>query len=337
MKAGRSTPPDVPARHRRYSRAGGDALHKRRVWKPEPAGAMHSQQLEYFCKVAEFGSLSRAAVFLGINQSALSRHIRNLESDLGVALFYRNGRGVVLTEHGERLQVRAARVMEEIALAKQEALNARQQDIESVAIGLTPTVGRILVRPLARQITAGFPNIRLRFVEGFSGHLLELLESGRIDIAVLYQGWAGGRIHAERLITEKLCLACSTKFKPLKPKTPTAQLAEFPLIMPSAPHSLRRLVDLVAVDQKLNLNIAIEVDAFESKLMLVKDGLGYTVVPACAIQDELKSGQLQASVLVKPEVTRTLVLATPSSRPTARGLTQIARTIRTEVKKFEHL
>jgi LysR family transcriptional regulator, nitrogen assimilation regulatory protein len=63
---------------------------------------MNSQHLEYFCKVAEFGSFSRAAIFLGINQSALSRHVRNLERDLGIQLFYRNGRGVVLTEFGER-------------------------------------------------------------------------------------------------------------------------------------------------------------------------------------------------------------------------------------------
>ena len=72
-------------------------------------GMMNSQHLEYFCKVAEFGSFSRAAIFLGINQSALSRHVRNLERDLGIQLFYRNGRGVVLTEFGERLLARAAR------------------------------------------------------------------------------------------------------------------------------------------------------------------------------------------------------------------------------------
>jgi LysR family transcriptional regulator, nitrogen assimilation regulatory protein len=91
----------------------------------------------------------------------------------------------------------------------------------------------------------------------------------------------------------------------------------------------------VAADQKINIQVAIEVDSFESILMLVKDGLGYTVVPPCAIQEELKNGQLQASILIKPEVTRTLVMATPTNRPTARGLAQIAKTIRTELKKFE--
>ena len=196
---------------------------------------MNSQHLEYFCKVAEFGSFSRAAIFLGINQSALSRHVRNLERDLGIQLFYRNGRGVVLTEFGERLLARAARALEEIALAKQEAVNARTETIESVVIGMTPTVGRVLIQPLARELTSSFPNIKLRFMEGFSGHLLEWLDAGRLDLAVLYQGWSGGRLHAEHLIDERLCLVSSKKAKKLKPKTPTAELADVSLILPSAP------------------------------------------------------------------------------------------------------
>jgi LysR family nitrogen assimilation transcriptional regulator len=296
---------------------------------------MHSQHLEYFCKVAEFGSFSRAAIFLGINQSALSRHIRNLERDLGIPLFYRNGRGVVLTDNGKRLLARAMRALEEIALAKQEALNARTAAIESVVIGMTPTVGRVLVQPLARELTTAFPNIKLRFMEGFSGHLLEWLEHGRLDLAVLYQGWGGGRLHSDRLITEKLCLVASRKAKALKAKTPTVDLQNVSLILPSAPHGLRRLVDLLAAEQKLALKVGIEADSFESILGLVKENLGCTILPACAIQDELARQQLQASLLIKPEVTRTLVLVTPTNRPPARGLAQIAKAIKRELKRFD--
>lgn len=296
---------------------------------------MNSQHLEYFCKVAEFGSFSRAAIFLGINQSALSRHVRNLERDLGIQLFYRNGRGVVLTEFGERLLARAARALEEIALAKQEAVNARTETIESVVIGMTPTVGRVLIQPLARELTGAFPNIKLRFMEGFSGHLLEWLDAGRLDLAVLYQGWSGGRLHSEHLIDERLCLVSSKKAKKLKPKTPTAELADVSLILPSAPHGLRRLVDLAAAELKIPLKIGIEADSFESILSLVKDNLGSTVLPAVSIQDELARGQLQASLLIKPEVTRSLILATPTNRPPVRGLAQISKAIKRELKRLE--
>jgi LysR family nitrogen assimilation transcriptional regulator len=298
-------------------------------------GIMHSQHLEYFCKVAEYGSFSRAAIVLGINQSALSRHIRNLETDLGLPLFYRNGRGAILTEHGKRLLTRAMKALEEIALAKQEALNARGEAVESVVIGLPPTVARVLVRPLAAQLTRIFPKIRLRFAEGFSGHLLEWLDSGRVDIAVMYSGWAAGRLHAEQLINERLCLVASNDARKLKATTPTSDLARLPLILPSAPHGMRRLVDLVAVDLKLPLNVVIEADSFGSILALVKANLGYSLLPTTAIQDELARQEFQASLLVEPEVIRTLILATPNNRPTVEGLGQIAKAIKKELRQIE--
>jgi len=297
---------------------------------------MHSQHLEYFCKVAEYGSFSRAAVAIGINQSALSRHVRNLELDLGLSLFYRNGRGVALTEDGKWLLERTKPALREIALVRQEATDARAGVVSSVTIGLTPTVGRMLVLPLAKKLTSTFPNIRLRFVEGFSAHLLEWLDSGKVDMAVLYQGWAAGRLLSEKMITEKLCLIASTKRGKLGRRTAAADLANFPLILPSAPHGLRRLLDTVALDQKILLNIPIEADSFDSILTLVIANLGCSVLPVGAIQEELAKKQLQASLIVNPEVTRTLILVSPNNRPTVRGFTQIAKAIKTELRRFEN-
>ena len=75
-------------------------------------------------------------------------------------------------------------------------------------------------------------------------------------------------------------------------------------------------------------------DSFDSILTLVIANLGCTVLPAAAIQDELSRKQLQASLLVEPEVTRTLILATPNHRPTVRGFAQIANAIKTELRRF---
>jgi len=296
---------------------------------------MNSQQLEYFCKIAECGSFSRAATVLGINQSALSRHVGKLEEELGAPLFYRNGRGIVLTEHGKRLLERATRVLEEMRLAQQEAYTARVDGIEHAAIGMTPTVGRILTQTLARDLMSSFPKIRLRFLEGFSGHLLEWLDAGRLDVAILYESWATHRLNAERLITERLCLVASTDEKRLEQTAPTAMLARVPLILPSAPHGLRRLIDVVCAEQKISLSVRIESDSFDSILNLVKANLGYTVLPAAAIRDEIARGELQAAVLVAPEVTRTLLLATPNNRPPMRGLYQLTTAIKSELAKLE--
>src|SRR5690606_29653673 len=95
---------------------------------------MKSQSLEYFCKVTEFGSFSRAAIALGINQSALSRHITNLEKELGVLLFYRNGRGVIPTEQGARLYSRASKALDELRSAQLEIMSSGDIALNSVAI-----------------------------------------------------------------------------------------------------------------------------------------------------------------------------------------------------------
>jgi LysR family nitrogen assimilation transcriptional regulator len=295
---------------------------------------MHSQQLDYFCKVAECGSFSRAAIAIGINQSAVSRHVRNLEESLKAQLFYRNGRGVLLTEVGKRLFDRASRALREIAAAEDEVLNSGKDVVSSVVIGMTPTVSRVLVQPMARQLLSAFPAIKLRFVEGFSGTLVEWLDAGRIDIAILYSGRGSAGMNPELLVKERLCLVASAKEPKLRMKTPAAFLEKVPLILPSRTQGLRQLIEGIALEHNLKLNVIIEADSLGSLLALVKAGLGYTILPAAPIREELARRDVQASLLVQPEVTRTLILATPANRPKVRGLGQIAKGVKKEMKRF---
>jgi LysR family nitrogen assimilation transcriptional regulator len=295
---------------------------------------MHSQQLDYFCKVAECGSFSRAAITIGINQSAVSRHVRNLEESLKAQLFYRNGRGVLLTEVGKQLFDRASRALREIAAAEDDVLNSGKDVVSSVVIGMTPTVSRVLVQPMARQLLSAFPAIKLRFVEGFSGTLVEWLDAGRIDIAILYSGRGSAGMNPELLVKERLCLVASAKEPKLRMKTPAAFLEKVPLILPSRTQGLRQLIEGIALEHNLKLNVIIEADSLGSLLALVKAGLGYTILPAAPIREELARRDVQASLLVQPEVTRTLILATPANRPKVRGLVQIAKVVKNEMKRF---
>src|ERR1019366_1364824 len=251
------------------------------------SGPTHPQQPDYFCKVAECGSFSRAAIAIGINQSAVSRHVRNLEESLKAQLFYRNGRGVLLTEVGKRLFDRASRALRELAAAEDEVLNSGKDVVSSVVIGMTPTVSRVLVQPMARQLLSAFPAIKLRFVEGFSGTLVEWLDAGRIDIAILYSGRGSAGMNPELLVKERLCLVASAKEPKLRMKTPAAFLEKVPLILPSRTQGLRQLIEGIALEHNLKLNVIIEADSLGSLLALVKAGLGYTILPAAPIREEL--------------------------------------------------
>ena len=116
--------------------------------------------------------------------------------------------------------------------------------------------------------------------------------------------------------------------KPLPPTVPVSELGRFPLILPGPSEGLRILMEVVAAQAGIRLNMKIEADAFNSIRLLVEDGHGYSVLPYPAVQLEVERGMFQISRLVQPEVTRRLVLATCPARIPAAGLNELVRLIR---------
>ncbi len=129
---------------------------------------MELKQLEYFRHVAELGSFTRAAAFLSVVQPALSRQVRQLESELGHTLFERNGRGVVLTDAGSRLLEHTRGILTQLGRARQELEDQRNGDSGHFALGLPPSLGRSVTVPLVKAFGQRLPNARLATVEGLS-------------------------------------------------------------------------------------------------------------------------------------------------------------------------
>lgn len=293
---------------------------------------MNQRDIEYFVKVVEAGSFSQAAIKLGKTQPVLSRHVRDLETDLRVSLLYRNGRGVVLTEAGERLYARATAILEQLAEARSEMLNLCKGGIDSAAIGMPPSVARVLTVPLARTVYARFPDIKLRFTEAFNVHLLEWLSSGAIDLAILYANEATQRLNAEPLLTERMHLIAPAERGCLPPQTPAVALTDLPLVLPSRHNGLRQQVETWATRQGLHLNIRAECDSISSMLRLVEGDMGHTILPASAVQAELEAGKLVSSLINEPFLERSLVLATPANRCVTSGMGELARLVRRQMR-----
>jgi LysR family transcriptional regulator, nitrogen assimilation regulatory protein len=144
---------------------------------------MDLRALHAFGSVAEHGSFSRAAAVLGVEQSALSRRVSALERALGGRLFHRTGRGVALTELGERLAPRARALLADAA-AFEEAARGGERPTGQVGLGVVPVAARGLVAALSARLRRDFPGIRLRALEGYSGQVEEWLAAGRVDIAI---------------------------------------------------------------------------------------------------------------------------------------------------------
>ena len=147
---------------------------------------MDFRQLRTFSCVAELGSLSKASDTLRVAQPALSRQIKLLEHELRAELFTRNGRGMVLTEAGRLLLARTAGIVRQIDQIRDDIQSAGGAPSGRVVLGLVPTVSCVLSARLARRTVESYPGISLCIVESYSGHLIEWLHRGEMDLAVIY-------------------------------------------------------------------------------------------------------------------------------------------------------
>ena len=257
---------------------------------------MEIKQLKYFLAVAEHGGFSKAAMVLSIAQPVLSRHIRSLEEEFGMDLLYRNGRGIMMTEAGERVAEHARMVVQAELALKADVDAFRASPSGKLAIGLPPSVAPIMSAPLVIRFRDRYPHISLRVQEGFNGHVLEWLSKGRIDVAVLYNAPKAPTLITEPLIEEELLL--------IGPRnTPDAlraarfrivKLRELPLILPSHPHGIRVLVEAALTKVDIVPDIACEIDSLSTTLQLVERGVAYTVLPYASVISRVNAGHLVA-------------------------------------------
>ncbi len=305
-----------------------------RLGSPSNTGSiMDFKQLKAFATLAEFGSFSRAAAVLSVAQPVLSRQIKTLEQELGIELFYRNGRGIVLTEAGKLLHGYSGGVLDTVARATSEVMALRASPRGTIAIGMPPSVGAVLTVPLVQTFRAEFPLISMRVVEGFSGHLLEWLATGKIDVAVLYNAPRTSNLRAEPLLQEELLLLGAVSDPAGLPDepVPARRLPELPMIIPSRPHGLRLVVDALLGEAAIDMNVILEVDAMPSTLGLVEAGVGYTLLSYGPARHLIEAGRLKSWSIVDPMLTRQLILATSSQRPTTSATRSLAAMVRLQV------
>ena len=146
---------------------------------------MDLKQLRTFRAVAELGSLSKAADRLRAAQPALSRHIKLLEHELRVELFVRNGRGMLFTSAGRMLLDRTTGLIRQIEQVSDDLKSANGNPSGRVILGLV-TVSAVLSGRFARRVINEFPDVSLRIVESYGGHLVEWLHRGEMDLAIIY-------------------------------------------------------------------------------------------------------------------------------------------------------
>ena len=299
---------------------------------------MNFKQLEYFVHVAELGSFSKAALVLDIAQPALSRQVRALEMDLRETLLLRNGRGVVLTEAGQRLYEHGVNILQALAHAQDDMGASRDAPVGRVTIGLPPSVGRQLTLPLIDGFKRRLPLARLAIVEGLSSHISEWISTGRVDVGLLYNPEAQPALEITPVLEETLCLVSPVVSKlavlagasaatntQASAALPLRELPNYPLIVPERNHAIRKLLETQAVLAGIKLNIAWEVSSIAAIIDLVCAGYGHAVLHASAVVASGRADQLLVRPLVEPRLNSVLCLAVSAHKRPSKLMRQATR------------
>jgi LysR family nitrogen assimilation transcriptional regulator len=281
---------------------------------------MDLKQLGYFVHVADARSFSKAAQLLSVAQPALSRQIRALEVELRQTLFLRNGRGVTLTPPGVRLLAHARGILQQVERVRAELDESRTAPVGRVALGVPPSVSRVLSGPLVAEFRARFPRADISIAEGLTVHILDWLALGRIDVGIVYNPPASPAVELRPFVEQQLYL-----IGPRRPRSgdrgasvELRQLPSYPLIIPSRPHTIRMLVDSRLSALGLKPAVALEIDGVRAILDLVQRGHGYAVLPKHALIEAGPGAKLAARPIVAPALRSVMAVATSAQRPLTR-------------------
>lgn len=298
---------------------------------------MNLKQLEYFVRVAELGSFSRAALVLDVAQPALSRQIRLLETDLRCTLLQRTGRGVVLTEAGKHLVERATAILHLVQQARADLEEGREEPAGRVVIGLPPSLGRILTLSLVAGFRASLAKARLVIVEGLSTHILEWIATGRVDLALVHNPEPQAAIDIQPILDEPLCLVGPARHRQRRGSraaarteqpVPFAELPQYPLVIPDHTQAIRRRVEAQAVLSAVTLRIDWEVSGIPAILDMVRAGYGYAVLSRGAVFATGAPEAFSVRPIEQPMLISKLCLASSAHKPTTPLLRHATRMLR---------
>jgi LysR family nitrogen assimilation transcriptional regulator len=283
---------------------------------------MDLKQLEYFVHVAELGSFTRASGVLNVAQPALSRQIRLLEVELRQNLLTRNGRGVATTEAGKLLLEHGRGILHQVARAREDLGRVRGALAGRVAVGLPPSISKMMTVALTHEFCKRLPNATLSISEGLSTSMEEWLLAGRLDIAVLYNAGPSSNLDMVPLAEEALYLVSRRQGKAKPSPIALKDIAALPLVIPNRPNAFRMLIEAQMGGIGCKPQIAMEIDGISAILDLVADGAGHAILSKHAVSIATDPNVYLISPIVKPKLVSRLSLATASGRITT--LTQKA-------------
>jgi len=293
------------------------------------------KQLKYLCAVAEHRHFSKAAETCHVTQSTLSAGIQELESQLGVTIFERNKKSVLITPIGEqvlkqaRLLLGNAEDLVAIARASQAPLSG------DLRLGVIPTIGPFLLPKMLGNLRADYPGLKLFLKEGLSADLFNRLQQGELDVVLLALPYPLPDMHVESLFSDEF----EVLLPPDHPLNKAAnvhqrQLQGEKLLLLEEGHCLRDHALEACKLESAQLDLVYQGTSLHTLVEMVANGLGVTLLPDIAVKaDILGNSGLEIKQFKDDKVSREIGLAWRATDPREHDYMALAKFIRSWVKK----
>jgi LysR family transcriptional regulator, nitrogen assimilation regulatory protein len=257
---------------------------------------MDSVSLRCFLRIAELGSFGRAAQVLNLAQPTLSRRIASLEHELQAQLFVRHQRGVSLTPAGAALSHRAQSLVRQLEELRDEVNLLDREPSGAVAVGLPPSLLKVVNGPLVESYRKRFPRVMLNVHEGLSNLLEEKLVNGDLDVALMFATRSRLRNASTKVLAaEEIVLAKAGNAVSQNEWITIENIEKLPLVLYKLPNYIRWRVDVAFQQRGLKPNIVVEVNTIPMLLEFARRGVGAVIVPRSAVVHDVEEKSLVAT------------------------------------------
>lgn len=298
---------------------------------------MQINEIRLFMEVAELGSFTKVAAQRNTVQSHISRQISDFEKKSGGALFRRTGRGVVLTEFGSHVQNRLRAWLKDSDALFADIQQTSKVPMGEVKIGVLPSAAHPLMTHIFKRLHHEYPRIKLNIREGQGSELDALLDTGAVDMAILFR-YEKPTGHDETLLATASTYLVSSPGLSLTyaDKLDFKRLEGLPLVLPRRPSHWRSILDETARGKGFNLMSEVEADSLRvQKEIIASNPHMYALLGPFSIDEELRLGKLQAAKITNPDLKRFVTLAHPKQGQFTQACRVVSKLIKDTVAEWE--
>ncbi len=268
---------------------------------------MNFYQLSYFAKVAETKSITRAAGELLVTQPAVSKQIRALEDELGERLFDRIGKKVFLTRAGEVLYDRAEKILRSVREAATAVRDLSAECSGELVVGTSDHISLHRLPGVLKSYITSYPGVDLKLRCHRSETILDMVCRNLVDIGVITLPQATDNIIAKVVWSDPMSLVfpAGHALEALR-SIRLRDISAYSMILPETGTATRKTIDEAFTRKKLAPQVAMEVAYIETIKVLVKVGLGISILPDTASEDEVRAGNLIRRTITDARFSRNL-------------------------------